>query len=195
MPFSVPRWGTCPPPPPVTARPCLAFEFSGGFLPCPCFPFPSKTWKKYKVLPRCDSDPGALPPLRARDASLPLGKEARPLLPRKRLLAHSTRLVTARSREEVSTWGLHHTWAHLWCTFPESLVVLLPLLRGATPGVRAENGSWHILLTCALQGARAMHHLRLSTRRGPTPGARSLRVWRSCDRSFTGSPLPYLFSP
>ena len=86
------------------------------------------------VQPRGNPDPGACSSTWGpRGASLPL-------LPRIRLLAHSAHLCTARSRVEVSTRGLHQTCAYPWCTFPESLVELLPLLHGATPGLSAEFG-------------------------------------------------------
>ena len=51
----------------------------------------------------------------------------------KRHLAHSAHQAPAQSREEVSTWGLHQTCSQPWCTFPESLVELRPLLLGVTP--------------------------------------------------------------
>ena len=38
VPSSVPRWGTCPPPPPTTADPCIDFQFSRGFSPAPLLP-------------------------------------------------------------------------------------------------------------------------------------------------------------
>ena len=85
-----------------------------------------------------------------------------------------------------SGWRLHHTCSYPWCTFPESLEVVGQLLHGAPPGVRAENGIWHILLIRALQGVRAMHHFGVSTTGGPYPGAHSLRVSWSCAHSFMG---------
>ena len=72
-----------------------------------------------------------------------------PFSPEFGLLAHSAHLCTARSRVEVSTRGLHQTCAYPWSTFPENLAQLRLLLPGVTPGLSAEFGIWHILLTCA----------------------------------------------
>ena len=73
-----------------------------------------------------------------------------PFSPEFGLLAHSAHLCTARSRVEVSTRGLHQTCAYPWSTFPENLAQLRPLLPGVTPGLSAEFGIWHILLTCRM---------------------------------------------
>ena len=55
-------------------------------------------------------------------------------------------------------------------------------------------GFWHILLTCAPFAGGLSNALAVFTRRGPTPRAHSLKIWRSCSHSFRGSPLACLFS-
>ena len=65
--------------------------------------------------------------------------------------------------------------------------------RCFSPPSPPKSGIWHILLTCTPFEGGVSNALAVFTRRGPTPGAHSLKIWRSCARSFRGSPLACLF--
>ena len=97
---------------------------------------------------------------------------------------------------ELRGWWAPDVHAYPWSTTPPSHLakVRLRSFRGVIGGLSAEFGIWHILLTCAPFAGGLSNALVVFTRRGPTPGAHSLKIWRSCARSFWGSPLACLFS-
>ncbi len=96
---------------------------------------------------------------------------------------------TARSTSNASLRGRYHRWAHPWCTFPESLVELRPLLLGVTPALFDFPSNLKIDFHpgVSYQKERSDPDADFTTP-APTPGAHSLRVSRWWANSFMGLP-------